>query len=209
MKDITPFVKNYRALASRLWNEWVRGHGGFLSEWDDCDEAEDRCVELFRREVLDPVDPTLPDKTPEYMASKDPNPRLAVVPAGGARVQIGGLDGRQDPVFDRLDPALVPRTAFLFVTLFDFEIRGERTFDYCWTRIADCPDASLVGRSALIPFEFCTFAAMDEGDTPQDAGVVNGINSVPYLVGGGIGLLILILLVRPAGLFGVDVQEKA
>ena len=169
MKDITPFVKNYRELASRLWNERVRGHGGFLSEWDDCDEAEDRCVELFRREVIDPVDPTLPDKTPEYMASKDPNPRLAVVPAGGARVQIGGLDGRQDPVSDRLDPALVPRTAFLFVTLFDFEIRGERTFDYCWTRIADCPDASLVGRSALIPFEFCTFAAMDEGDTPPRA----------------------------------------
>ena len=168
MKDITPFVKNYRALASRLWNERVRGHGGFLSEWDDCDEAEDRCVELFRREVLDPVDPTLPDKTPEYMASKDPNPRLAVVPAGGVRVQIGGLDGRQDPAPDRFDPALVPRTAFLFVTLFDFEIRGERTFDYCWTRIADCPDASLVGLSALIPFESCTFVAMDEGDTrPQ------------------------------------------
>ena len=147
----------------------MRGHGGFLSEWDDCDEAEDRCVELFRREVLDPVDPTLPDKTPEYMASKDPNPRLAVVPAGGARVQIGGLGGNQNPVPDGLDPALVPRTAFLFVTLFDFEIRGERTFDYCWTRIADCPDASFIGLSALIPFESCTFVAMDEGDTPPRA----------------------------------------
>lgn len=166
MKDITPFVKNYRALASRLWNERVREHGGFLSEWDDCDEAEDRCVELFRREVLDPVDPTLPDKTPEYMASKDPNPRLAVVPTDGAGVQIGGLGGNQNPVYDGLDPALVPQTAFLFVTLFDFEIRGERTFDYCWTRIAGCPDASFIGLSALIPFESCTFVAMDEGDTP-------------------------------------------
>ena len=36
---------------------------------------------------------------------------------------------------------------------------------------------------------------LDEGNTPQDAGVVNGVNIVPYLVGGGIGLLILILLI--------------
>jgi len=40
MKDITPFVKNYRSLASRLWNERVREHGGFLSEWDAMDEGD-------------------------------------------------------------------------------------------------------------------------------------------------------------------------
>ena len=50
---------------------------------------------------------------------------------------------------------------------------------------------------------------LDEGDTPQDAGVVNGINIVPYLVGGGIGLLILILLILMALRRRKHAQETA
>lgn len=164
MTIVTSLLADYRRRASDLWNARVRELGGRIAEWDDVDELDDRCVELFRRCVLDRADASLPDMSPDYESQRSPVPRLAIVPRDGARVQVGGLSGDQGPS-GFLDPALLPASAFRFLGLFDFECREPRSFDFCRVRIAACPDGSVIGRDGLIPFDDCAFVLTDDDDT--------------------------------------------
>ena len=164
MTIVTSLLADYRRRASDLWNARVRELGGRIAEWDDVDELDDRCVALFRRCVLDRVDASLPDMSPDYESRRSPVPRLAVVPRDGAKVQVGGLGGDSGPS-GFLDPPLLPASAFRFLGLFDFECRENRSFDLCRVRIAACPDISVIGRDGLIPFDDCAFVLADDDDT--------------------------------------------
>ena len=164
MTIVTSLLADFRRRASALWNARVRELGGRIAEWDDVDELDDRCVALFRRYVLDRVAPSLPDMSPEYESQRSPVPRLAVVPRDGAKIQIGGLSGDRRPPAS-FDPALFPGSAFRFLHLFDFECREPRSFDFCRVRITACPDASQIGRDALIPFDDCAFVLTDDDGT--------------------------------------------
>ena len=163
MTIVTSLLADYRRRASDLWNARVRELGGRIVEWDDVDELDDRCVALFRRCVLDRVDASLPDMSPEYESQRAPVPRLAVVPRDGAKVWFDRLDEGKPPRF--LDPALLPATAFRFLGLFDFECRESRSFAFCRVRVAACPDVSAIGRDGLIPFDDCAFVLTDDDET--------------------------------------------
>lgn len=164
MTIVTYLLADYRRHASDLWNARVRELGGRIAEWDDVDELDDRCVALFRGCVLDRVDASLPDMSPDYESQRSPVPRLAVVPRDGAKVQVGGLGGDDGPL-GFLDPALLPATAFRFLGLYDFECREPRSFAFCRVRIAACPDVSAIGRDGLIPFDDCAFVLTDDDET--------------------------------------------
>ena len=163
MTIVTSLLADYRRRASDLWNARVRELGGRIDEWDDVDVLDDRCVALFRGCVLDRVDASLPDMSPDYESRRSPVPRLAVVPRDGAKVQVGGLGDGEPPGF--LDPALLPATAFRFLGLYDFECRESRSFAFCRVRIAACPDVPLIGRDGLIPFDDCAFVLTDDDET--------------------------------------------
>ena len=161
---ITSLLADYRRRASASWNARVRELGGRIAEWDDVDELDDRCVAIFRRCVLDRIDASLPDMSPDYESRRSPVPRLAVVPHDGVHVQVGGLGGDHGPL-GFLDPALLPASAFRFLGLFDFECREPRSFEFCRVRVAACPDVSAIGRDGLIPFDDCAFVLTDDDDT--------------------------------------------
>jgi hypothetical protein len=154
--DITSLVANFREAARHLWNCHYVPTLDVQYPFDARDSFDRVARELFRSLVLEELDLTNLALAPASVPEPIPIPRLFVTSraSGGVPIFIN-RDRPRSGYWDHPKKHIRPNEATLLLArFFDFDEVGVRDFRYLEVFIAAASDPDIVGRWALLDFEY-------------------------------------------------------
>jgi hypothetical protein len=172
IRDITTLVASYREAARQLWNchyvPSLKRRERWEDRWDVRDSFDRVAIAMFSSLVLEDLGMAdVASLAPVSAGNPVAQPGILVSPssATGAPIMIN-RDRPRSGYWDHPRDRLAPNDAELHLArFFDFDDIGLRDFRYLEVYIASATDSDLVGRWALLDFEYARIVAcMPESD---------------------------------------------